>query len=265
VALTTVITHATGDVFPASDWNTYLRDNLNYLIVAGANLASAGTITPTNEFHQVTGTTTIDNLTPATPIAGQQVRLLCQSALTIRNNGGGTGNIRTLAGVDRAVKANEIIAFIYDGTVWREAAGIYAGEELGYTEFTSNVSNGAATTEAAAVAVATLPSLTFDGSTVCIVEFYSPSVDAGGGAGSAYFILHDGTNAIGQITEYTQRNVAAVRTGAFGARRFTPAAGTRAYSIRVYDTSGASSISVGAGAGGSVTLMPGFVRLKKAA
>jgi hypothetical protein len=31
VAWTAVITHATGDVFPASDWNTYIRDNLTYL------------------------------------------------------------------------------------------------------------------------------------------------------------------------------------------------------------------------------------------
>jgi hypothetical protein len=31
MAWTTVITHATGDVFPASDWNTYVRDNFAYL------------------------------------------------------------------------------------------------------------------------------------------------------------------------------------------------------------------------------------------
>lgn len=31
MAYTTVVTHATGDVFPAADWNTYVRDNLAYL------------------------------------------------------------------------------------------------------------------------------------------------------------------------------------------------------------------------------------------
>lgn len=31
MAWTTVITHATGDVLPASDWNTYVRDDLAYL------------------------------------------------------------------------------------------------------------------------------------------------------------------------------------------------------------------------------------------
>ena len=122
-ALTTVVTHATGDVFPATDWNIDVRDNMNYLIVAGANLASASSLVTTNEFHQVTGVTTVDSLSPATPVAGQQIRLLFQGALTVRNNGGGTGNIRTLSGGDRPVKANEIVVFNYDGAVWREAAG----------------------------------------------------------------------------------------------------------------------------------------------
>jgi adhesin HecA-like repeat protein len=121
VAITTVITHATGDVFPATDWNTYLRDNINYLIAAGANLASAATVVPTNEFHIVTGAVTIDNLSPATPVVGQQHRLLFQSALMIRNNGGGTGNIRTVTGADRPTLAGEVVSFQWDGTVWREA------------------------------------------------------------------------------------------------------------------------------------------------
>jgi hypothetical protein len=40
--------------------------------------------------------------------------------LTIRNNGGGTGNVRTLTGLDRVVATNEIVEFAYDGAVWRE-------------------------------------------------------------------------------------------------------------------------------------------------
>lgn len=122
-ALTTVVTHATGDVFPATDWNINVRDNINFFAVAGATLASAASVVTTNEFHQISGTTQIDNISPATPVAGQQVRLLFQGALNIRNNGGGTGNIRTLRGVDRTVVANEIVTFVYDGAVWRESTG----------------------------------------------------------------------------------------------------------------------------------------------
>jgi hypothetical protein len=126
-ALTTVITHATGDVFPATDWNTYVRDDLNYIITAGADLAAvaaANTLAVTNEFHNVTlaGGGTIDNLDAATfvPVKGQQYRLLFQNAQTIRNHGGGTGNIRTLTGIDRAVTAGELCTFTYDS-----AAGVF--------------------------------------------------------------------------------------------------------------------------------------------
>jgi hypothetical protein len=50
MAYTTVVTHATGDVFPASDWNTYVRDNLAYLhgdsgaISLASSLTVAGSI-----------------------------------------------------------------------------------------------------------------------------------------------------------------------------------------------------------------------------
>lgn len=130
-ALTTVVTHATGDVFPATDWNAYVRDNVNYLVSAGADLAAlagSNTLSVTNEFHNVTlaGGNTIDNLDVVTivPVKGQQYRLLFQNAQTVRNQGGGTGNIRTLTGVDRAVSAHEIVTFNYDSAaaVFREVA-----------------------------------------------------------------------------------------------------------------------------------------------
>lgn len=99
-----------------------LKANSDYLTVAGADLASAAAIHPTSEFHGITGTTTIDTITDDLgPAAGQQVRLWIKGGpLTIRNNGGGTGNIRTLTGADRAAKTNEVIELAYDGTVWRE-------------------------------------------------------------------------------------------------------------------------------------------------
>lgn len=120
--LTTVITHSTGDVFPAADWNTYLRDNLNFLFVAGGTLASAATVTPTNEFHQISGVTQIDNIATAGVQAGERRRLMFQAALTVRNNGGGTGNIRTLSGGDLGVIPNQIVEFVYDGSSWREVS-----------------------------------------------------------------------------------------------------------------------------------------------
>lgn len=100
-----------------------IKDDLDYLVIAGADLAVLGggnALTVTNEFHKVTvATGLVDTLTHAAPIKGQRVRLWFQNAQTIRNNGGGAGNIRTLAGGDRPVAANEVVAFAYDGALWR--------------------------------------------------------------------------------------------------------------------------------------------------
>lgn len=118
ISWTPVKTWNTGDTLPAADLNTYLRDNLVWLHDRGADLASAGTITPTTGFHKVTGTTQIDNI--AAPTDGNTVWLWFTGALTIRNNGGGTGNIRTASGADKPVVAETLLAFRSDGTVWKE-------------------------------------------------------------------------------------------------------------------------------------------------
>lgn len=103
-----------------------LQAAVDYLVVAGANLAAldtGNTLTIASEFHHVTlaGGNNVDNITDASgAAAGQQVRLLFDNAQTIRNNGGGTGNIRTKSGSDRAVNANEILTLAFDGTYWRE-------------------------------------------------------------------------------------------------------------------------------------------------
>lgn len=120
--LTTVVTHATGDVFPASDWNTGVRDNVNFLAIAGADLASATTITPTNETHLITGTTTIDNISTTGAVKGQKIRLIFQgAAITVRHIGGGTGNIRLTGGLHAGFVANETLQLTYDGVNWIES------------------------------------------------------------------------------------------------------------------------------------------------
>jgi hypothetical protein len=112
---------AGSDAFGLTNYNK-LKTDIEYLTVAGADLASAATINPTAEFHAVTGTTTIDNLTDTVgAVPGQQVTLWIKGGpLTIRNNGGGTGNVRTASGLDVLCATNDTISFVYDGTVWRQ-------------------------------------------------------------------------------------------------------------------------------------------------
>jgi hypothetical protein len=125
VSYTDPITWVAGNPLPASDLNSYVRDNFRFLHDRGSDLASAATVTPTVGFHKVTGTTTIDNI--AGPANGLEVALWFQSALTVRNNGGGTGNIRTATGFDRAIPAGSLILFRSDGTVWKETGSPLSG------------------------------------------------------------------------------------------------------------------------------------------
>jgi hypothetical protein len=107
-----------------------LTGNVNFLTVAGADVAALGVnngVPITAGFQRVTvATGNIDNITDAAGLTnGEPVKLLFTNAQTLRNNGGGVGNIRTLSGADRIIAANEIVELAYDGVtaVWREVGG----------------------------------------------------------------------------------------------------------------------------------------------
>lgn len=125
--------------------------------------------------------------------------------------------------------------------------------ELGYTQFTSNVSV-TATTEAAANTVVTASAITFDGSTTALIEFYAARIDPGSTSISV-FLFQDGTT-LGQIGLTLVAGIPI-----FVARRLTPASGSRTYSIRA--AVNASTGTVYAGAGGAGVNLPGFIRITR--
>lgn len=104
----------TGDVLPASDLNTYLRDNMQFLHDQGSDIASAGTIAPTHQFHKVTGTTTITAITALA--AGARVVLWFTGVLTVAE-----GSTLKLLG-DYVTQANDTLELISDGTNWYEVS-----------------------------------------------------------------------------------------------------------------------------------------------
>jgi microcystin-dependent protein len=111
---------ANGDPVPES-WVDDVRLIANYLGIAGADLASAGTISIDSYLHKVTGSTTIDNITDALgAITGQRVKLLFQAQIAVRHIGGGTGNIRLVGGIHAGFVANEALELTYDGAHWVE-------------------------------------------------------------------------------------------------------------------------------------------------
>lgn len=121
--LTTPAALNIGDALPDA-WVDSVKAAVDYVAIPGADLASAATLSITSEFHKVTGTTTVDNITDAAgAIAGQQVRLLFTGAnISVRHNGGGTGNIRLVGGLHAGFVVGEILHLIFDGTNWYELA-----------------------------------------------------------------------------------------------------------------------------------------------
>jgi len=130
------------------------------------------------------------------------------------------------------------------------------GTELAYVEQTSttNITN---TSEATGHQVVSAGALTFDGSTRVCIEFYCAEVYSDV-AGGIIFDLSDGGTEVGRM------GVVFGHTGDHRSpvllRRFlTPSAASHTYAIQAWRTAG--SPSVDAGAGGSGTVMPAYIRI----
>ena len=145
------------------------------------------------------------------------------------------------------ISATDVQAAIEE--VAAEATGGTA--ELDYAEFTSSVSIGA-TTEITATTVVTGNSVAYDGSTVVVIEFSSPGVEA-----NIAIVIYDGSSSIGGVAGFsTAQGPVLIH------KRLTPSNASHTYSIRAYKTSGSPSVQ--AGAGGVGNNMPGFIRIFRA-
>lgn len=143
------------------------------------------------------------------------------------------------------------------------AAGVkWASGELAYAQVTANTSV-TVTTEATAITVVTAPSVTFDGVTPVMVEFFAPLVHAGATGIALYLTLFDGSTPLGQMGVVYQ-NASGFHQGPVRvARRLTPTAGAHVFSIRGHLNAAGTGI-VSAGAGGSALPFPAFIRVARA-
>lgn len=139
-----------------------------------------------------------------------------------------------------------------------------SGHPFDYAEITSDASI-TATAEGSADNVVSGNSVTYDGSTVVVIEFFSPRViPATGTVGrGVFFVLYDGASSIGLF--------GAVRTPATGtahnapvrlARRLTPSAAAHTYHIKAFVDAGTGTVT--ANTGGSGAYMPAYIRITKA-
>lgn len=143
----------------------------------------------------------------------------------------------------------------------------WATREINYVEFTSNV-NITATTETTADVVVTGGTVTYDGATTVIVDFYSygarPATDLADR--NLQFYLFDGTPSgtasIGRIGTINSPTAASVLQPIFISRRLTPSGTAHSYSIRCSVNAGTGVVA--AEAGGTANAMPGFIRITRA-
>jgi hypothetical protein len=81
----------------------------------GADVASAGTITPTGNLFHVTGNTTITGISTAGINAGTEITIIFTGSVTINN-----GTSMKLAGGTFSATANSTLTLVFDGTTWFE-------------------------------------------------------------------------------------------------------------------------------------------------
>ncbi len=135
------------------------------------------------------------------------------------------------------------------------------GYEIGYDQITSPVSI-TATAEASGNTVISCAAHTFDGAPV-MAEFFSPAIDAGAGAGAFVVVcLFESTTEIGRLA-VVQGPAAGNGTTApgIGKLRFTPSAGSHTYTVKAFRITANGSIE--AGAGGTATDVPAYMRFTK--
>jgi hypothetical protein len=131
--------------------------------------------------------------------------------------------------------------------------------ELDYAQITSSV-GCTATSEATANSIVTGNAVTYDGSTVILIEFYMP-LWTHSANNNCYLVLYDGSSSIGKVGQLFQTANSGINPIRV-ARRLTPSAASHTYSIRGYTDTG-GTFTAFAGAGGSGNLMPAFIRITK--
>ena len=134
--------------------------------------------------------------------------------------------------------------------------------ELAYTQFTAPVSI-TATTEATATTIVTASAVTFNGSTVAVIEFCCPYVDvpANAAGNTCSICLYDGAASIGILSVPGSASNVGVFVPGSGQRVLTPSAAAHTYSIRAFRSN--ANCTIGVGAGGLGAYMPGFIRIRK--
>lgn len=136
------------------------------------------------------------------------------------------------------------------------------GYEFDYAQITSNVTPSN-TSEGAADTVVTGNAVTYDGSTIVMIEFFCAAARPDGTAGRSMTItLVDGGTSIGTWCVLNSPASNSNNHGLCLRRRLTPSAASHTYGVEAYVSAGTGLIA--AGAGGAGTVVPAYIRQTKA-
>lgn len=251
-----------------------------FLKRSGSTLVSAaggsGTVTSVssanNSIVVATGTTTpaltvgtVDKLfTNNAPAASCAMNSQKLTGLAAGTTSGDSVRFEQVLGGANALAVNNLVAGTA-GQVLQGTGPSYAlppGYEIGYDQITAPVSV-TSTTEATGTTVITCGAHTFDGAAV-MVEFYSPGIAISGTSGANMTVsLFESSTQIGELFFQEQNGVAnTMNTPVTALLRFTPTAGSHTYTVTAIRST-TITMTVNAGAGGTATLVPAFIRFLK--
>jgi hypothetical protein len=145
------------------------------------------------------------------------------------------------------------------GLKWGSAP---AAQEFDYVEKTApmNITSTSTTTPDTFI---TGSSVTYDGSTRVVIEFFAPSII--GPTSSAGFVivtLWDGATGLGRLLVVRSETVTGAWTVCYAKRFLTPSAGSHQYFVKARVTTGTGQIT--AGVGGTDTELAAFLRITRA-
>lgn len=145
-------------------------------------------------------------------------------------------------------------------------AVVGSGSELNYTAITSDVTITGAT-EAGATTIITSGSVTFDGATVAVIEFYASNIQviAGTIADGVTIDLYEDASILGRISKITPPAITnTMGVSVTGLLRRTPGSGAHTYTVKGWKTSAGDTGIVKAGSGGTGAFVPAFIRITRA-
>ncbi len=137
------------------------------------------------------------------------------------------------------------------------------GYEFDYAERTSGALSVTNVTEGAADTFVSGNAVTYDGSTIVMIECFCPAArpDITAAGRNIKFVLYDGGSSIGILGTNAAAAAASDPKPVLLRRRLTPSNAAHTYHFKAFVSAGTGNMD--AGAGGSGNNMPGYIRITR--